>query len=144
VRQTFFTNKEGTHTDFGLRNYGPGAALYLQVIVTDENGKVICSIKPRERPLHLPEGGSLGFVYDERLSGNNSRRYLDESDEKFDQGDMIYLHYSYISDMGIREPRILNGKFKRPDECKLKKLKDLDGHPRRMELSTIQDECGFH
>ena len=139
VRQTFFKHYDNSH-DFGLKNYGPGAALYLQLVVTDGNKEEIFSLDPLEDPLHLEKGDTLGFVYDDRRPDDGLREWLKGLDEVAKKNDPeVELHYSYVSDAGTREPGILNGTTERPDE-KIDGLKDVSNSPRRMKVTILHEE----
>lgn len=69
VRPSFASSEDNDLVDFGLKNYGPGPALYLQLeLIHGESGSTLLRCRPRDEPLHLPEGDFLGFVHDSRTS----------------------------------------------------------------------------
>ncbi|WP_226006709.1 hypothetical protein [Natrinema salinisoli] len=142
VRQSFTTNGSGS-TDFGLQNYGPGPALYLQLEVTiASTGRSILTIGPRDPPIHLSEEEFIGFLSNERIDNDefvNLISDIENTEVKSDE--MIDLYYSYVSSTGMREPEALNVKEIRDDEDILQLLKDESQNPRRMEISKIRSYC---
>lgn len=140
VRPAYFTEPGDGTADFGLKNFGPGPALYLQLEVEKSNGETLFTLKPRQRPLHLQEEDTLGFLHDDFATDNRFQKELKSSD-KIEEDEMVYLHFSYFSDRGVREPIQLNGIAETQDECIFEELRDLDNTPRRMELTEIKSEC---
>lgn len=143
VRQCFEPFGEGQAQDFGLRNYGPGPALYLQVQVTSvSSGWDLLSVEPRHLPINLREGGFLGLIHDDRVDGNGLLDRLCEDHYMTDgTTEMVHLYYNYRSVTGLREPGRLPEEPERDDATIFEDLKDIGHEPRRMELSTILDHC---
>lgn len=134
VRQGFHELEEQNQTDFGLRNYGPGPALYLQV-VTEVNGGRRNKIKPHNRPVHLSEGEFVGLIHDDRVSDK-----LKETAANEDVGE-AELYYSYVSVKGEREPTNLSIEDEGDADCLFREITGDDQEPRTMKLSLIRDEC---
>lgn len=141
VRQSFENVKDKEYMDFGLKNYGPEPALYLQVEATlESSGETLFKFEPRDHPVHLPEGDFLGFIYDDHSPCDEFfTEIFNASGDEMPVDDKVYLHYSYVSPAGIREPEEWNNKLDRPDETI-----DLTGKskkPRQMEVSKVWNLC---
>ena len=139
VKQTFSRSDNSDKIDFGLKNYGNGAAHYIQIKVTEANSEEpIFKVTPREPPVHLEEDEFFGFIHDERVSGKG---LLDGINSKQITDGMIHIHYSFVSSLGSRAPP--EAYAERDDEYI---LDDLEGkakeYPRRMEVETIVSYCG--
>lgn len=134
VRQGFHRLEGQSQVDFGLRNYGPGPALYLQV-VTEVNGGRRNEIKPHDRPVHLAEGEFVGLIHDDRVSDK-----LKETAANGDVGE-VELYYSYVSVRGEREPTNLSIEDEGDADCLFREMTADDQDPRTMELSVVRDEC---
>lgn len=154
VREDFEHCEEEDATDFGLRNFGPGSALYVQAIATIEQGqdrreKTVEEVErfaPHDHPLHLREGDFASLVL------NAERDRLNEMAEKYEIGQvepdneekqenppMINLYFSYVSQSGAREPTDIS--TQRDDDNMLDKIKNPDTEARRIELSRVVDAC---
>lgn len=140
VRESYFAAPESDSVDFGLQNFGPGPALYLQILVTDEHNETLFEVKPRERPLHLKEGDAVGFLCD-GVAPCDEFKAIIEQPNRLGADDMIHIHFSYFSERGVREPHELNGVADTQDECIFDDLLELEGPPRRMEVSEIREQC---
>lgn len=147
VREDIENGETEGKADFGLRNFGPGPALYLQVLATvecgDEVDSVACS-PVHAHPIHLPEGGFASLVQDAESN------WLEEMAEKYDTDltesnrdeehpPMVNLYYSYVSQTGAREPTYVS--TKRDDEDILNDLKNMGADVRHVELSRVLEEC---
>lgn len=147
VREDFDDSSGGDETDFGLRNFGPGPALYVQAVVTierDGDGELeeVGRLKPHDRPFHLREGEFAGLIF------GDQKQWLEEMAEKYeiepeegvndqDQENppMINLYYSYVSHSGAREPTSISAE--RDDTNILKRIKDPKSEARSVELSRV-------
>lgn len=134
VRQVFHELEGQSLVDFGLRNYGPGPALYLQV-VTEVNGDRRNEIKPHNRPVHLAEGEFVGLMHNSHVSDK-----LKKMAANGDVGE-VELYYSYVSVRGEREPTNLSIEDEGDADCLFREITADDQDPRTMELSVIRDEC---
>ena len=138
VKQTFSRSNNSDKIDFGLKNYGNGAAHYIQIKVTEANSEeAIFKVKPRDPPVHLEEDEFFGFIYDDRVSGKGLLDGL-KSEQRTDE--MLHIHYSYMSSLGSRAPPEAHAE--RDDEYV---LDDFDGrakeNPRRMKIDAIVSYC---
>lgn len=130
VRQDFQNQNDSKSSDFGLRNYGPGPALYLQS-VAKVNGETQTTLTPHQYPLHLAEGEFVGLVRDE----------LQETLDEGTAGE-VELFYSYVSVEGVREPTNLDNPEEIGDaECLFERITADNQEPRTMSLNRIRKEC---
>lgn len=141
VRQSFERDEHSDRTDFGLRNYGPEAALYIQIEVQmeGENGSLL-EIEPRDPPIHLSEGEFVGFIHDDRIPDNGLSDLIGSTED--DVEGQINLYYSYVSPTGQRVPKEMTDEPKRDDETILGELKGPNQQPRRIEIEKLRDHCG--
>ncbi|QIO23859.1 hypothetical protein [Haloarcula sp. JP-L23] len=87
---------------YGLKNFGPGPALYLQIKVSiDGDGRDYKLLRPKERPTHLTEGKYVSLT-DPNSRGNE--RSLASLVRGKDDDAEIRFHYTYLSQSGVREP----------------------------------------
>lgn len=131
VRPAFENTEIDSQQEFGLKNFGPGAALYFQLkIVVEETEETVFEFPPSNPPLHLPEGELLGVIYDDRLPNG---RLL----ERIQDGEgTLEFHYSYVSASGVREPVHV----KADDDENI--LSELDSRsPRKVEIDDIRGFC---
>ena len=133
VRQDFDNCDDGDSCDFGLRNFGPGPALYIQLIAKLE-GEPVVELKPHQRPVHLPEGDFLGLLHDERLKLDNRLEIPEATNLD------VELYYSYLSVDGVREPPALDDQKKDAGFYKAELTAD-DRTPRTMALDRIRENC---
>ena len=149
VREDFKNCDEEGATDFGLRNFGPGPALYVQAVATVEQGEDIDEVAyfpVHEYPIHLREGEFASLLRDAE------ENWLAEMAEKYEIGQteavnkeeqenppMVNLYFSYVSQSGAREPTHVS--TKRDDEDILDKIKDPNAEARHIELLRVNDAC---
>lgn len=143
VRQSFENVKDKEYMDFGLKNYGPEPALYLQVEATlESSGETLFKFGPRDHPVHLQEGDFLGFIHDDRSPCEEFFDViLNASGDKMPVDDKVYFYYSYVSPAGIREPEEWNNELDRPDDTILEDLTGKSKKPRQMEVSKVWNLC---
>lgn len=140
VRPAFSPANNGVD-NFGLKNFGPDPALYVQIEAIDgKTGDTLFKSEPREEPVHLTEGEFVGFVHGDCAAENDMYKMLRDDVEDGDFG-MMYIHFSYLSPDGQRIPGYMHGQLEREDESILDRLKENGETPRRMELSKIRDRC---
>lgn len=136
VRPAFQTSDDTESDEFGLKNYGPGPALYLQVrVVILGIGRV--ELEPLDRPIHLEEDEFLKFTQNSFLDGPD----LLDLVEKACKDDQVEFYYSYVSQSGIREPLPFNNRPSRDDEVILSKLEAESDEPRRMDIKRVRQHC---
>ncbi|MXR22144.1 hypothetical protein [Halobacterium bonnevillei] len=143
VREDFEREEGEEKFDFGLRNYGPGPALYFQAVATVEKGgsvETVSRFVPHDEPIHLNDGEFISLVDGMGEEG------LIEIQEKYgnatgdeDSPAMLKLYYSYVSQSGVREPTDVFAN--RDDDNILSELKQTDNGVRRIELSRLVDNC---
>lgn len=150
-----FENYDGEEpTDFGLRNYGPGPALYLQAaveIVDDESDDdddrdfdpVTC-LEVHEHPIHLQEGefASLVLERDDCWVKEAVEEFGLQQSEKDENGERneslkVNLHYTYVSQSGAREPTDVTTERDDTHQLGSTELTDRDDKPRRIELWRV-------
>lgn len=151
VREDFNNYDEKEPTDFGLRNFGPGPALYLQAAVEvvdddadnddDEFDPNLC-YEVHDSPIHLREGEFASLVLErtepwlQEVANEFGVQQSEESEEQHGSP-VINLHYTYVSQSGAREPTALTAKR---DDTHLLENDDLikrDDDPRNIELSKV-------
>lgn len=134
VREDF--QAESDTTDFGLRNCGPGPALYIQIVAkVDGNSHV--RLKPQNPPIHLSEGDFVGLQYDSRTDGE----LWDDSESANESEKEIELFYSYVTEQGLREPVSLNLSKYEDSQCLFDEITDDDQDPRTIDLETVKKGC---
>lgn len=85
---------------YGLKNFGPGPALYLQIKVRID-GKDYELLRPKERPTHLTEGGYVSLTdFDSRGNEHSLISLVRGKDDDTE----IHFYYTYLSQSGVREP----------------------------------------
>lgn len=148
VREDFDELEQEDGADFGLRNFGPGPALYVQAVATveeEQDQEEVTRLRVHEPPLHLREGdfASLAFHADEDWVSQMSDKYdIDRSDEERSEQEnqpTVNLYYSYVSESGARTPT--NVSPDRDDADLLDQLKDTETCPRCIELSQVVKKC---
>lgn len=148
-----FKNLDGEGaTDFGLRNFGPGPALYVQAVATveqEQEGTVVDEVtrfQVHESPIHLREGDFASLVLD--VEGDwvseMAEKYEigppeDDTDGEQENSPMFNLYYSYVSRSGVRTPTEISSE--RDDTDVLDKIKSPNVEGRRIELSRIVSAC---
>lgn len=152
VREDFNNLHGEGPTDFGLRNFGPGPALYVQAVATVEQEKEEIEVdeftrfQVHESPIHLREGDFASLVLDEEDD------WVNEMAEKYEIGQpdgdtdceqenppMVNLYYSYVSQSGVRTPGDIT--YKRADSDVLDKIKEPNAEARHIELWRVVDAC---
>lgn len=146
-----FNNLDGEGpTDFGLRNFGPESALYVQAVATVEQKQEgteeeeVARFQVHDSPIHLREGDFASLVLDVEED------WVSEMTEKYDtsqpEGDYdcerntwpkVNFYFSYVSQSGARTP--IGISTDRPDDDILDKLKDDYDETRRIELWRVVD-----
>ncbi len=153
VREDFDNLDDAGTPDFGLRNFGPGPALYVQAVATlereDEEGFIeerLTGHQIHDTPIHLREGEFLSLLneVDENWLADMRAEYeICEYSGSCDAEDPLYvnLYYTYVSQSGAREPPHITDD--REDENLLNDgdLKDSDSQARRIELCRIDEHC---
>lgn len=148
-----FKNLDGEGpTDFGLRNFGPGPALYVQAVATVKQGQEgiegeeVACFQVHDSPIHLREGDFASLVLDaeEDWVSNLSKKHeigQSKGDTDGDQGNshQVNLYYSYVSQSGARTPTDISSK--RDDTDVLGKIMSPNAEPRHIELSRVVDAC---
>lgn len=136
VRPAFQSEEDAEPDEFGLKNYGPGVALYLQVrVVVSDVGRI--DLKPLDRPVHLEEGEFLKFSPNSPLDGSDLISLVEEAGKC----DQVEFYYSYVSQSGVREPIPFNNQLSRDDEEILSELETEADKPRRMDVKRIRQHC---
>lgn len=133
VRREFQSKTDSKNYDFGLRNFGPGPALYFRVHATVEPDGPDLTIHEADPPLHLEEGEFISLIQGEltKLRDENSELY------KQDDADRVELYYTYVSTSGRQTPPDL----KNPREMSVEELVDEAEDPRFEELENLQKNC---
>lgn len=141
VRPDFELRNGGGTCDLGLRNFGPGPALYFQLEAV-VGGRDEAILEPLDRPVHLPEGEFLGLFNDEVWKSEwDSTEEVIETLEKSESNEpQIEFYFTFVTGSGRREPSRLEVKPHEFDENILDRLKSEE-HPRRMTLSEIEKNC---
>lgn len=154
VREDFEDHDGDGTTDFGLRNYGPGPALYLQAAVEvvdddsddDDNSEFdpVTCFEVHEHPIHLQEGefASLVLERDDCWVEEAIEEFGIQDLEECDNGEprdsvKINLHYTYVSQSGAREPTDVTAERDDADLLKCAELTNRDGDLRRIELWRV-------
>jgi hypothetical protein len=144
VRRDYKYNPETDSYTFGLRNFGPGPALYLRVYATvvkgiekDEEETVVAQkpfLEEDDPPMSLEEGEFLPLVDD---------GFLPMSDDDFpplepQNEDMeMRLYYSFVSRNGVETPEQQH----KPRDKSHRDLKNDSPDPRSIKLSTLREHC---
>lgn len=150
VREDFNNLNGEDTTDFGLRNFGPGPALYVQAVATVEQEQEepveVTRFQVHDSPIHLREGEFASLVLDEEddwVSKMAEKHEISTSggdaDGERENPAKVNLYYSYVSQSGSRTP--IDISFERGDTDVLDKIKDPDGDARHIELSRVVNEC---
>lgn len=149
VREDFRNYHEEGDTDFGLRNFGPGPALYVQAVATveqEEEVEEVACLQVHDSPIHLREGDFASLVLDAEddwVSEMAEKYEIDQSvgstDGEQENPPRVNIYYSYVSQSGTRTPNGISPE--REDEDILLKIKDSDSDARRIELSRVVDAC---
>lgn len=156
VREDFENYNEEGPTDFGLRNYGPGPALYLQAaieVVDDESADddnsdfdpVTC-LEVHEHPIHLQEGEfvSLFLERDDCWIKEMIEEFGIQQPEEGQNGEQptclkVNLHFTYVSQSGAREPTDVTAEREDTPLLESTALTNRDDKPRRIELWRVID-----
>ena len=156
VREDFEEYDGEGPTDFGLRNYGPGPALYLQAaveVVDDESDDdddsdfdpVTC-LEVHEHPIHLQEGefASLVLKRDDCWVKEAVEEFGIQPPEEGENGERreslkVNLHYTYVTQSGAREPTDVTTERDDTHLLESTELTDRDDKPRRIELWRVID-----
>lgn len=130
VRREFQSETDSENYNFGLRNFGPGPALYFRVHATVEPDGPDLTIHESDPPLHLEEGEFLSLLRGELAE------LRDEDSELYEQDDAerVELYYTFESTSGRQTPPGL----KNPREMSVKELVDKADDPRTEKLENLQ------
>ncbi len=155
-----FDERDG-ETDFGLRNYGPGPALYIQALVTvgvKDGTEKVAHFQVHDRPLHLSEGEFMSLARDAEWGWveEMAKEYKigesgDGNEEESRQSPMVNLHFSYVSRSGAREPTHMSTEGDNEDVFEISNRGDTgegssksvqkSSKPRHIELRRVVEEC---
>lgn len=148
VREDFKTIDGEGGADFGLRNFGPGPALYIQAVATVEHEQEqveVTRFQVHDSPIHLREGefASLVLDADDNWVSKMAEKYeigqSEGNDGEQENPPKVNLYYSYVSQSGARTPTDVSSK--RDDSDILDKIKDPDADARCIEFSRVVDAC---
>lgn len=144
VRRDYKYDSETDSYIFGLRNFGPGPALYLRVYATvveetekDEEETVVAQkpfLEEDDPPMNLEEGEFLPLVDD---------GFLRVADDDFpplepqNDGLEMRLYYSFVSRNGVETPEQQH----KPREKSHRVLKNDSPEPRSIDLSNLREHC---
>lgn len=141
VREDYGEKGDTESFDFGLRNYGPGPALYLQAVVTVEKEDTMDTVyrfTPHDTPIHLEEGEFASLLQEaeedwleDMLNKYGSEQARDGNPAR------VNLYYSYVSQTGAREPTYVSAS--REDENILTQIKQPDSEARHIELWRLKE-----
>lgn len=133
VRRDFQRQTDSNNYDFGLRNFGPGPALYFRVHATVlPNGPEI-TINESDPPLHLEEGEFLSLLQGELAELRDKDSELYERDD----AERVELYYTFESTSSRQTPPGL----KNPRKMSVKELVDKADDPRDEKLENLRKNC---
>lgn len=141
VLQSFEETDSSEPDDFGLKNFGPGSAHYIQLLVK-VNGleEPVWQLKPLEKPVHLEEGEFLSLLNGDHFKEDSPLRNYLQDDDGYSEEDELHLHYSYVSSTGVRIPFWVSED--RGESCVLGELDDRSVEDARgMKLKNIASNC---
>jgi len=154
VRPDYDPPDGNTPCDFGLRNYGPGPALYVQAVLeiradeeterapewSGDGSERSPEFVPHHRPLHLDEGEFLGLFHqvENDWLEEQCRTWTENTDEKSDEP-VVDLYYSWVSQAGMRVPEEI--RTDENDECVLDGIEEYDTGVRNIPLSDLRNAC---
>jgi len=133
VRPTY-KELDGTDTGYGLKNYGAGVALYLQIRVTGEDYEIDI-LEPNENPTHLEEGKFFDFIQD--ASEEKAQEFISLL-ESVDADSEICFYYSYIAPSGVREPLSAKQLTQEDDAEILSELQNSSNNPRSIQAEYLK------
>jgi hypothetical protein len=150
VREDFKNPNGKETTEFGLRNFGPGPALYIQVVATIEQNHEpdqveVARVEPHDPPIHLREDDFVSLLPDTEDGWvNEVAEEYNLSQSEGDDGEQqppprINLYYAYVSQSGTRTPNHISSK--RDDSDVLDEIKNPETDARRIELSRVVNAC---
>jgi hypothetical protein len=148
VREDFNNLDGGGATDFGLRNFGPGPALYIQAVATIEQNneldQIVARLEPHDSPIHLRENDFVSIEPDTAYDWNEMAEKYTLSHSEGDDNEQkhpprINLYYTYVSQSGARTPNHISSK--RDDSDVLDEIKNPETDARRIELSRVVNAC---
>lgn len=149
VREDFEHTSKGSF-DFGLRNFGPGTALYIQAtaMIADSNktnNETCTTISVHDNPIHLQEGEFLSLIK------NVEEDWLSDIVDKYGEGNTsiknedveVEVYYSYYSPTWTREPLTIPGNDidRRDEDLDAETLVDGTEKPLRIELWRLKEMC---
>lgn len=144
VRRDYKYDSEADSYTFGLRNFGPGPALYLRVYATVVEGiekdkkETVVAQKPfleeDDPPMSLEEGEFLPLVDDEfLLIADDDFPPLKPKNDDME----MRLYYSFVSRNGVETPENQH----KPRDKSHRELKNDSPDPRSIKLSTLREHC---
>lgn len=149
VREDFKNRDGGDSTDFGLRNFGPGPALYIQAVATvekDQEQEEVVKIQAHDRPIHLKEGDFVSLVHDSEDDwvSNMAEKYEispsgGRKGDRVEPEPMVNLYFSYVSKSGARTPTDVRSD--RDDTDVLDEITNPTDEPRQIELTRLANAC---
>jgi len=149
-----FNNLDGEGVaEFGLRNFGPGPALYVQAVATiEQEGEEIiieeylARHRVHESPIHLREGeflDLLGKANDGQLTelanGEGPLHSKTQCGSTNEQTPVVNLYYTYVSQSGAREPTDLSSDGDAEDL--LAEIQRSSTDPRSIHVKQVVDNC---
>lgn len=134
VRKDYDANSD-QECDFGLRNFGPGPALYLRIYVrvvqegSEGNESVVADkvvLREAEKPIHLREGGFISLIDENFPSLKPDNDHL-----------KMKIYYSFTDGNGNGVPPNLNNHREIP----FKEMARSTPDPRSISLETLRKQC---
>lgn len=129
IRRDYRTGEESGVYDFGLRNFGPGPALYLRVYAKIVPDGPDLLIPESESPLHLEEGEFMSLLRRDFAELCNKESDLYEHPDSKE----IELYYTWES-KGTQCPPELDN----PREMEKDELEDAADNPRTEKLENLR------
>ncbi|WP_435335719.1 hypothetical protein [Haloarchaeobius sp. TZWWS8] len=133
VRREYKKDSESDTFDFGLRNFGPGPALYLRAHATVVPEGPEYTLAKSETPLHLSEGEFVSVLQGEltELRDRESDLYNNDDSKR------IELYYTFDSLSGRQTPPDL----KEPCSRSIEEVIKMSENPREERLENIKYNC---
>lgn len=136
VRPSFEPTDEEDQYRTGLKNFGPGPAIYLQAKISGPGSTDPMILRPFERPLHLSEGEMFDITLDSPPEEPSLSDLMGEADDN----EELIFEFTYLSDDGRREPSYFDMGSRRDDATVLDELNS--DNPRRMKVGEIRRNSG--
>lgn len=134
VRHAF--DDGGDKMSYGLRNFGPGEARYLQYRVrVEETGEELLK-GPLNYPMHLQEGEFIDLFHESENRESCLKTLIqDVSDDSF-----VRFYFSYNARNGTRIPQDLGFSLERPDQDILSELYPYP-EPQKIKVKELRETC---